>query len=296
MITKIPKTKDVLENFTFEKNDKLQRETIANNFNRCFEGTEGNLILAINGEWGQGKSAFLHMWKNQLRFKEKEVIYLNLWEEDFYKEPFLSILNTFSNNFFDIKKDLISISKKILKHILEKTGLNIDEFFDKSVYDEINNDKIKLKEILRKKIGERTDNFPLVVMIDELDRCNPLYAIEFLEVIKHFFDIDKIVFVLALDIQELEHSIKKVYGENLNTQRYLRKIIDVIYDLPNPSLELYFDHILQKYGDKYTDLSENGNVFRCCILKNAKNLRDIEKFFIRYNLSFKEKKIKDYKA
>ena len=47
MITKIPKTKDVLENFTFEKNDKLQRETIANNFNRCFEGTEGNLILAI---------------------------------------------------------------------------------------------------------------------------------------------------------------------------------------------------------------------------------------------------------
>ena len=57
-------------------------------------------------------------------------------------------------------------------------------------------------------------NCPVVVVIDELDRCRPLYAIELLEVAKHLFSVENIVFVLAINLRELGHSIKAVYGSD----------------------------------------------------------------------------------
>lgn len=290
MTPKIPKTKENLQDYLFEVNDKLDRKSIADNFNKCFENIQGNLVLAINGNWGDGKSAFLHMWKNQLRLDKKEVIYINLWEEDFFKEPFLSIINSFSDKFENIKTNLIDIGKKIGKHLLEKkTGINIDTFFDDSVYEEIKKQKYELSKILNKKVSELQNDFPLIVMIDELDRCNPLYAIEFLETIKHFFDIDKIVFILGIDMNELGHSLKKVYGYNMNTERYLKKIIDINYNLPEPDIEKYLNHMIGKYESKHKKLYQD-KIYRSILLKNIKNLRDIEKFFIRYNLTYTENK------
>ena len=38
---------------------------------------------------------------------------------------------------------------------------------------------------------------PLVVIIDELDRCKPTYALDLLEKIKHIFDAKNVCFVLV---------------------------------------------------------------------------------------------------
>ena len=51
-------------------------------------------------------------------------------------------------------------------------------------------------------------HYPLVVMIDELDRCRPSYAVEFLETAKHLFDVDRIVFVLAVNREQLAHAVR----------------------------------------------------------------------------------------
>ena len=67
-------------------------------------------------------------------------------------------------------------------------------------------------------------NCPVVVVIDELDRCCPLYAIELLEVAKHMFSVENIVFVLAINLRELGHSIKAVYGRDFNSHEYLETI------------------------------------------------------------------------
>ncbi|TON99529.1 KAP family P-loop NTPase fold protein, partial [Vibrio parahaemolyticus] len=53
---------------------------------------------------------------------------------------------------------------------------------------------------------------PAFVFIDELDRCRPSYAVEMLEVIKHFFELDNVVFVVATDTEQLQHAVKAVYG------------------------------------------------------------------------------------
>ena len=73
---------------------------------------------------------------------------------------------------------------------------------------------------------------PLVLMIDELDRCRPTFAVAMLERIKHFFEVPGLVFVLALDLEQLKASTRKVYGADLNAAEYLRRFIDLELRLP----------------------------------------------------------------
>lgn len=76
------------------------------------------------------------------------------------------------------------------------------------------------------------ENGKVVVLLDELDRCRPTYAIEMLETIKHFFDIDNFVFVIATDTQQLSHSINAVYGNNFNGTEYLSRFFNRTAVLP----------------------------------------------------------------
>jgi predicted KAP-like P-loop ATPase len=63
---------------------------------------------------------------------------------------------------------------------------------------------------------------PIVIFVDELDRCRPPYAISLLERIKHLFDIEGLVFVLSLDKEQLGHSIGAVYGDRIDSASYLK--------------------------------------------------------------------------
>lgn len=76
------------------------------------------------------------------------------------------------------------------------------------------------------------DSPPLVLMIDELDRCRPTFAVAMLERIKHFFDVPGLVFVLALDLEQLKASTRKVYGTDLDATEYLRRFVDLELRLP----------------------------------------------------------------
>lgn len=83
---------------------------------------------------------------------------------------------------------------------------------------------------------EDTDNTSqagLVIVIDELDRCRPDYALEVLEVIKHFFSIPGVRFVLGVNLSALENSVKARYGDNFDASAYLRKFINVTFSLPS---------------------------------------------------------------
>ena len=67
---------------------------------------------------------------------------------------------------------------------------------------------------------------PLIVIVDELDRCRPDYAIKVLEEIKHFFDVPGVAFVLAIHRQQLSASVQSVYGVNFKSDDYLRRFFD----------------------------------------------------------------------
>ena len=89
--------------------------------------------------------------------------------------------------------------------------------------------------------GERVQ--PIVVIVDELDRCRPDYAISLLEEIKHLFDVPGITFLIALHGEQLTHSINAVYGEKFNGSAYLRRFFSRTYKLRRLSLgELVTSH------------------------------------------------------
>jgi predicted KAP-like P-loop ATPase len=48
---------------------------------------------------------------------------------------------------------------------------------------------------------------PLVVIIDELDRCRPSFSLELLERIKHFFSAPNVLFLLVCSLGQLEEAV-----------------------------------------------------------------------------------------
>jgi hypothetical protein len=79
--------------------------------------------------------------------------------------------------------------------------------------------------------GENAETKPLVVIIDELDRCKPFFALEILERIKHFFSAPSVHFVLGTHLAQLNNSVVAAYGRDIDAHRYLQKFIHLTFHL-----------------------------------------------------------------
>lgn len=81
----------------------------------------------------------------------------------------------------------------------------------------------------------------IVIFIDELDRCNPIFAVKLLERVKYFFDNDRFIFVFSTNLTELQHTIKKFYGEGIDGYSYLDKFFDLQFSLRCVNIENYIN-------------------------------------------------------
>ena len=73
---------------------------------------------------------------------------------------------------------------------------------------------------------------PIILFIDELDRCRPDYAVDMLEVIKHVFDIENVKVVLVTNTKQLRAAINHRYGLEVDAQKYLDKFLKYSFALP----------------------------------------------------------------
>jgi len=97
--------------------------------------------------------------------------------------------------------------------------------------------KAKLADWVNKFEEQEDKSLPIFIFIDELDRCRPSYAVEMLETIKHIFDVKGIVFVVATDTEQLQHTIKSIYGEGFDAKVYLGRFFNSRYSLKRPALK-----------------------------------------------------------
>jgi hypothetical protein len=91
---------------------------------------------------------------------------------------------------------------------------------------------------------------PILIIVDELDRCEPNYAIEFLETIKHFFDIKGLIFVLGVDKNQLASSAKALFGQQLVFDEYYRKFSNRDVNLmvkSQPMTERFCRKLVEEY-------------------------------------------------
>ena len=235
--------------------------------------------IAIDGEWGCGKTWVLQELEAQLD-NPYLVFHYNAWENDFYKEPLVAILSVMIDSLRGMKtvsetggnKKIISKAVfsllEIAGTITEKRyGINIsnaleairetgaavsDKKLEKSDFNTLlplSNALSKIKDTML----EISGTYKLVLVIDELDRCLPEYAIRVLERIHHICNGLPVIQIIAIDKSHLADSICKVFGKNFDKQNsqhsmmqfvdsYLQKFIDISVPLsngkPNKSLEV----------------------------------------------------------
>lgn len=96
--------------------------------------------------------------------------------------------------------------------------------------------------------AKRGGSGPFYILVDELDRCRPTFAIEVLERINHLFDTRGVVFVIGTHSDELQNSINAVYGTNFNSSGYLNRFFDLTYNLATPGLSDWIDHLVHKFS------------------------------------------------
>ncbi|MCO4843564.1 MAG: hypothetical protein KC439_11780 [Yoonia sp.] len=94
----------------------------------------------------------------------------------------------------------------------------------------------------------------LVIVVDELDRCRPDYALNLLEIMKHFFDVAGVTFVLGTNMRAMQNHVVARYGAGVDAGLYLQKFVQVTMRLgekenrfSNPSkVATYFEQVLVK--------------------------------------------------
>jgi len=156
-----------------------------------------------------------------------------------------------------------------------------------AAYEEQQNSISSFRIILEKAANEVSrDERPLVVMIDELDRCRPTYAIELLEIAKHLFSVPGIIFVLAVNRSELEHSVKAIYGGEFDGIGYLHRFFDIDFRLPKPNRKRFISEVLHSTEiHEYFKRTKDGSAQRTG-LEEVENIVTV--FFERGNISLRE--------
>lgn len=119
---------------------------------------------------------------------------------------------------------------------------------------------------------------PLVIFVDELDRCRPTYAILTLERIKHLFDVPGIIFVFGVHQSQLAASIQAVYGPTFDAEFYLKRFFDVPLQLPKMPRDEYLKYLLNQFLDISSDNPNHANstnlVYDSCI--NFANIFELD--------------------
>jgi hypothetical protein len=162
-------------------------------------------------------------------------------------------------------------------------------------------DAIKsFKELLVKLTKD--ESAPIVIVVDELDRCRPDYALLVLEVIKHFFAVPKVHFILGVNAEALENSVKARYGTDMDAEAYLRKFINVSFALPRAIGPEGGQSVIVRYATRLiADMNLPEKVPNRCIellkhvaTQNEVSLRDVGKVFSKIALLPKEVFGKNY--
>lgn len=264
-------------------NDKLDRKKNAEVLTSAAFAYQDGAVLALNGAWGTGKTTFVKMWSQHLKNNGFPVIYYNAWEDDISEEPLFSLLRCLKtvNKEEDKEgklKKVFSVGSKIIAGIgmgavkgalgkfgdvaaeAGKSGLDVVEKEIVNSLDKEDETAIVLQQFKNDLVEYVAfvcdNNRPLVYFIDELDRCNPTFAVKVLERIKHLFDVPNVVFVLSIDKQQLAYSINGFYGsEQINSMEYLRRFIDIDYNLPEPDSDHYCEYLYDFYG--FADFTES---------------------------------------
>ena len=240
---------------------------------------DNHTCIAINGDWGSGKSFVLGMIEEQLSQKpENTIIKYDAWENSFYSDPLIAILSCIIDGIddkrhrsfgkeniqnaakavIDIGTELSPKIKKLrkviqgLKNVIKSFQCQIDttnlaEF--KSYKKLLNETKELLDKITLSEDGGSQSK--LIILVDEIDRCLPDAQLKILERLHHLFDVKNCVVIVTMNQNSVAQTVRTIYG--VDGYEYLKKFFDFTFNLRTSANE-YFRNLLDDYVNVLTKI------------------------------------------
>lgn len=248
-------------NMTFEVRDEFHRRQIAENAIKLLRSDLDTAPMLIDGGWGTGKTEFCYKLINLMREDDTHhLIYIDAFKADHADEPLMTVIAAIVEALPDsedkatlwqkaipaIRFGLKTAAKAAVNHVLRQDADDLVGDYGKAIEDTADmaidatvgallKDHVEAHkniEALQHILGKIATEKPLILFIDELDRCRPDFAVDMLEIIKHTFDVEGVSFVLVTNTQQLKASINHCYGHAVDAQRYLDKFLRFTFTLP----------------------------------------------------------------
>lgn len=296
----------------FGDDDLLERASFGKSLSNFVEKVEDPLVIAIDGEWGQGKSFFLKRWVGAHTLQNNgkaTMVYFDAFAHDYLDDPLIALVGVVTDRITELSREaegasksdesywkpvqrltiklaqklpnigisavgaglsvatggLSDVGKKVADAIIDSASDEgkklLDEYWksEDSKRNAMKEFRDSLKDFVKanrveNKQGEETNS--LIIVIDELDRCRPDYALSVLEIIKHLFNVKGVQFILGVNLEALGHSVSKRYGEKINSERYLRRFVNIIFELPTNTNNSTDTALVVQYAQKICRLME----------------------------------------
>lgn len=265
-----PDSELILYETGFGADDPFDRLGTSKSLSNLVERIEDPLVIALDGGWGSGKTWFLKRWiaahglENDGR---ATTVYFDAFAHDFMDDPLIALTGVIGDRLpkkaeTKIWKRVKAAAAKLAKPtgriglavatggVTELAGPLIDAAAEaasreietaaeafwaredgrRAAMEQL---RAALVDLTMVKNGEGADPIPLVVVVDELDRCRPDYALALLEVVKHFFSVPNVHFLLGVNLEALAHSVRARYGSGIDAERYLRRFVSLSVQLPD---------------------------------------------------------------
>lgn len=285
--------------------------------------------MVIDGDWGTGKTEFCHKLINKFRAEHESyrLLYVDAFQADHADNPLLTVLsgvlsllpeggqkNALRKTAMPVARFAVAtVGKAVLSHVLKQNADDLAEGLEESLQEaskqvvdasvkallKDHEEAQKNLQALQTTLESIAKEAPIVIFIDELDRCRPDFAVQMLEVIKHTFNVEGLQFVLVTNTRQLKAAINHRYGHQVDAQRYLDKFLKFTFRLPDfvlgqrgyisDGLLVAVEHLTQILGKSEvlntTDLTGQRNgvaeFVKALVRQNNLSLREVETF-VRY--------------
>jgi hypothetical protein len=225
---------------------------------RYIKLTDTPITIALQGEWGSGKTSLMNLLKYHLCDVDASPyfpIWINTWQYSLMKTPsqtIMSILEGIINQIGALNpskqkwaesrkkiggifKKMATVGTKIAAGAVGIDGGLVDELVEgnESAQSDIVQLKQEIGDMIEQILSENPSKKGFTFYIDDLDRIDPPVAVEILELLKNIFDLEHCVFILAIDYDVVIKGLKPKFGElTEKNEREFRSFFDKIIQLP----------------------------------------------------------------
>ena len=251
-------TSNVIDQPAKADEDRLNMKAYADALTEFIANAQSPLTIALQGEWGSGKTSLMNALKQNLVDKDGAPylgVWINTWQYALMSDAEVAIRNILHGIIGQVAEEaktteeerkslfrkIARIGSGVFSDIFKKySGVDAERIVkelsagesapDKS---SVENLKDELARLVKKAIDNNKGKRGFLFFIDDLDRIDPPVAVQILELLKNIFDLENCIFVLAIDYGVVVKGLKPKFGEmNAANEREFRSFFDKIIQLP----------------------------------------------------------------